>query len=178
VPIRCGQTTNRYGQYGDIYWQEILMPYVKNAPLFKCPSAGGWFYGYDLPSPYTPPDSYNCEGGIGLNWYCADIWLAADPSFGIVSYLGYSANEGSISAPASKAVLMETDRQPVAGPNEMPYMPTPITYQMWINTILAGGGPFGIERHNSVMNVLFADQHAKAQKGSQITPWVLDWRAP
>jgi prepilin-type N-terminal cleavage/methylation domain-containing protein/prepilin-type processing-associated H-X9-DG protein len=178
VPVRCGRTTNRFGQWGDIYWQEILMPYVKNVPIYKCPSAGGFFYGYDYPSQYSPPDAYNCEGGIGLNWYSAGIWLPYDPANGFVGFLGYAATSGSITRPADKAVLMETNVQPVSGPNENAYMSPPITYDMWMYAMLAGGGPFGIQRHNEVMNVLFADMHAKAMKGMQITRDVLDWRAP
>jgi prepilin-type N-terminal cleavage/methylation domain-containing protein/prepilin-type processing-associated H-X9-DG protein len=177
VPVRAGLITNRFGQYGDVWWAELLMPYVKNTQIFMCPSAPiGHFYGYDAPSPYSPPDAFNCEGGIGINWFPADLMYVADPVNGIVPVLGYSSSVGSINRPADKAVLMETNVQPVSGPNENWYMSPPITHDVWIQTMLAGGGPFGIERHNGMMNVLFADTHAKAMKGTMLSVDVIDWR--
>ncbi|MBD3173747.1 MAG: prepilin-type N-terminal cleavage/methylation domain-containing protein [Armatimonadia bacterium] len=179
LPIRAGQTTNQFGQFGDIWWAEILMPYVKNTQIYKCPSAPlTQFYGYEQPSPYSPPDAYNCEGGIGLNWYPADVMYVANPGLGIPPFLGYSSTLGSIDRSADKAVLMETNVQPVSGPNENWYMSPPITHQIWMQSILSGGGPFGIERHNGMMNVLFADSHAKAMKGSMLSLDVIDWRRP
>lgn len=173
-PVWCGEKYNRFGQYGVVWWQELVMSYVKNPPVFKCPSAGGNFYGYE--APYPPggpmPISFACEAGIGMNWYSA---LQYDDGSIIRPYLGFGFGEGAIPRPADKALLMETDMLAAAGPNSL----FGIDYNTWLTYTINGGWAYGKERHNDIMNVLFADQHAKAVKAMMLTrDGSLDLRAP
>jgi prepilin-type N-terminal cleavage/methylation domain-containing protein len=186
-PIWSGVATNQYGQTGVVWWPEVVYPYTKNEQIFVCPSAGGRYYGRSGGAcpPYPQPASYVVEGGIGYNWFEARVQPGAVAGF---TDFVIDATLGSIDNVADHIVLGETDRLGLFGPDRWfdadptnggdPYYDgSGAAY--WVSRTRAdmgGGYEYGKERHNEVMNILYADQHAKSRKAMQLQPAMFRWR--
>ncbi len=183
-PVYSGWETNPLGQTGTVYWCELIYSYVKNEGIYICPSAGGAYYGHTSLCPaYPTPAAYVCEGGLGFNWFGSRV--VVDPSGAYTSLLS-GATLGSSADPVSQIMFGETDRLgtfgpthlsdsiPPSDPNELRLYP----FDYWMDatrTDVGGGWYHGKERHNEVMNIAYADGHAKARKAMQIQAYMFDW---
>lgn len=166
VPGNLGNYTNKYGQTDRVWWQGLIMPYVKNVRVFACPSANvadANYWGELVPSPAPGDSSYRFESGIGLNWYVPAGYTGTDQGlWNIIS-------DAQVTRPADTVVLLETNLAVVGGPN-----PTQgVTYQSWVaNTIGSNTGwYFGQCRHGGKdggMNFSFYDGHVKHSPPSRI----------
>jgi prepilin-type processing-associated H-X9-DG protein len=144
-------------------WMEVCQPYVKNWPVFKCPSFDVNIWGVTnsdgLPSsaPQCGPDGAtlrshnNGYGGYALN--VARI-CGCDPAqlyWGPGSHPWRTTKDSSINSPSGTGMVFETTWcRFVCGPWHMGGF----------------GGPFGPQHaergsHNDGQNVLFADGHVK-----------------
>lgn len=159
VPGNLGNYTNKYGQTSRIWWQGLIMPYVKNAKVFTCPSANpadGNYWGELAPSPAPADSSYRFESGIGLNWYI--------PAGGPQTDQGYWAfiSDAQVTRPADTILVLETNLAVVGGPCPA----IGVTYQDWQNNTSGSdqGWYFGINRHGGRqggMNFGYYDGHVK-----------------
>jgi len=170
VPGNLGNYTNKYGQTARIWWQGMIMPYVKNARVFACPSASvadGNFWGELAPSPAPADSSYRFESGIGYNWY-----IPADaPDIGGTDQ-GYwlVLSDAQITRPSDTITLLETGLAVVGGPCPK----IGISYAQWLNETQArnSGWYFGVNRHGGKdggMNFAYYDGHVKYSPARRTT---------
>lgn len=168
VPGNLGNYTNKYGQTARVWWQGLIMPYVKNARVFTCPSANapdGNYWGELAASPVPTDSSYRFETGIGLNWYIP----AGQGYAGTDQGLWYQISDAQVTKPADTIVLLETNMAVVGGPSPA----IGYTYQSWLtNTIASNAGwYFGQCRHGGKdggMNFAFYDGHVKYSPPTRI----------
>jgi len=171
-----GYFVNKYGEGpGRFWWQYGIQPYVKNAPIFACPSVANPVFGGEtapVSSWINPADSsYRYESGIALNWYTPQYTDAGQWGMAIANQpVGSQAFGGVIDAdvkfPAERIVLLETANAVVGGPN--PGLATccgmATSYDNWRTGVEEStyGGYFGKARHSETMNTALYDGHAKA----------------
>jgi prepilin-type N-terminal cleavage/methylation domain-containing protein/prepilin-type processing-associated H-X9-DG protein len=168
VPGNLGNYTNKYGQTDRIWWQGLIMPYVKNARVFACPSAtvpDSNYWGELVVSPAPGDSSYRFETGIGLNWYVASGGPQTDA--GLWAFI----SDAQVTRPADTITLLETNLAVVGGPN--PALGAGYSYQAWLqNTIASNAGwYFGQCRHGGKdggMNFAYYDGHVKYSPPSRI----------
>ena len=160
VPNWSGLSVDKWGNGpGRIWWQGLLMPYVKNIQIFACPSfSDPHFYGETEPYP-TPTDSvYRFHAGYGINWYET---IASDRG------MWARISDADVQSVAKKIVVLESSNV-VGGPN--PGLGSGYDYSTWLTTTLQPGGAWwGQPRHSDGMNVLYYDGHVKWMKPNNMT---------
>ncbi|MGI5819354.1 MAG: DUF1559 domain-containing protein [Armatimonadota bacterium] len=147
------------GQSPRTRWPDYIYPYTRNTQLFLCPSAGG-----DVFAKVFAHDPGQFFGGYGYNY----------------QYLGnsrdivrFTASDAQITDPARTVVVADTAG--VNGGIAGEYVvdpPLPSSHGSggesgFYARTEDGGGPHGCrsvpaERHNGLVNVVFADGHAGA----------------
>ena len=170
VPGNLGNYTNKYGQTARIWWQGLLMPYVKNTGVYACPDlpvSAGNYWGELAPSPAPTDSSYRFETGVALNWYIPAGGPQTDQGY------WYFMSDAQVTKPADTVLLLETNNAVVGGPN--PALGSGYNYQNWL--INTSGSPtgwyFGQNRHggggkDGGMNFAFYDGHVKFSRPDRI----------
>lgn len=154
--------------FGHFRWPWLVLPYVKNMELFRCPSDGSR---YGSPTDYRDPanPSYGYLWGLfpnyGYNWW----YLAPDPTTSdpATASTGRSLGLGlaAVAAPAETVLLADSVWSPQGQPNTtvlgyfLIYPPS-----QWAGSPPVNGFSYGRvwPRHHEKANVLFADGHVQA----------------
>jgi prepilin-type N-terminal cleavage/methylation domain-containing protein/prepilin-type processing-associated H-X9-DG protein len=180
------------------WWQEPVLPYIKNIQIFAEPDTSSpWFIGelhsVNKDATWAAGDSsYRFESGVGLNWYTPPGW----PNVDDCGYWGCSSpgsaidglSDSDVVRPAERVMLGDSSAPPVIGPNEGFYKLDPggwaadITFDRWKNvedySATSWGYIAGASRHSKQMNVALFDGHIKARRKSSFKREELDLRAP
>ena len=139
----------------------LLHPYVKNAQVWKCPSAS--FATYSGP-PYCPTGtSLTLSYGVA----CYDTFALGSGCYYVCNPDGSSrrpgaVEEGQVAEPSEEVLLMDAPRSRISFGHL-----DPIAYPDYA----AGFG-----RHNGQANVLFGDGHVKSQQPTSLTADNFDYR--
>ncbi len=155
APCNCGSTIDKWGNGpGRIWWQGLIMPYVKNYQLFACPAfSNPRFYGETEPYPAPTDSTYRFHAGYGMNWYY--------PTGGVTDRgLWFYITEENIPKPAETIYVTESNGNIITGPNPGNSWP----YATWLSAVdAATDNRHGLWNaiHNGGANVLFYDGHVK-----------------
>lgn len=187
---------NKYGQDGRAYWQLGLMPYVRNLPLFACPSTWmRYYYGETIPSNRPGNSAYRFEVGIGLNWYLPAPGSPVGLAEGVQTNYGAwwpdsgwwgdgvrnGFTDADVQAPSRRIVFVDTNMEVVGGPcPALQSYAGMLSYAQWLEGEEGGafGGNFGLARHNGMTNLGYYDGHCKAARASQVPEIWFDLKAP
>jgi len=128
---------------GDYTWRSAILPYVKNAQIFQCPSKR-------MTTTFNGGLDYGTNGGYGVN---AVHWAANSPT------PPPGQSDGDVQYPATCIFLGETEGSEAFANDGS-------------NTHYADGGSAWAstanDRHNGVSNFGFCDGHAKAMPASKV----------
>ncbi|MBI3920898.1 MAG: DUF1559 domain-containing protein [Armatimonadetes bacterium] len=142
-------------------WADYIQPYVKNPQVFLCPSAPA--------SLVNKTFAYNTSiryGGYGYNYQYLGNSRSAPPN------LPFTAADADITSPSETVALADTNGVPGTNPVDGAYTVDPL-----LPSSRGSGNASGFygtsrstpaERHNGLVNVAFADGHAKAMKLSKL----------
>jgi prepilin-type N-terminal cleavage/methylation domain-containing protein/prepilin-type processing-associated H-X9-DG protein len=124
-------------------WAEYIMPYIKNKAVFQCPS----FKRTQAQMPYaTLPFSYNYNGAAGLGVSGSAMASVEAPSTTVLLYDGQGTMDCWWYAPDHASLISGIS---VANPASA----SPVA---WPQATMDS-----VRRHNSGVNVAFADGHSK-----------------
>ncbi|MCS6859625.1 MAG: DUF1559 domain-containing protein [Abditibacteriales bacterium] len=144
-------------------WPKALIPYVKNKPVYTCPSLPGAHWDRLLGA-YGPGFAYEFPSviGYGYNAYGLNDLPGDPPAVG--------KSLAQIDKPAETFAIVETRYYPPGHPSHVPdwgwyfaYPPAPrVGLLIWSQWLTAN-------RHQDGNHVVFADGHAKWQRYDFIT---------
>jgi prepilin-type N-terminal cleavage/methylation domain-containing protein/prepilin-type processing-associated H-X9-DG protein len=157
------------GGPGRIWFQALLMPYVKNYQLFECPSfnnpvyhAPAWANVPNSTPCISEPNSIRFQTGIGKNWF------RNDGSGTDAGYWNDWLKDSAILWPAELVEYADSDCI-VMGPHDLGQVANFQAGLSW---------PAGYFRHNEGMNCAFVDGHVKWLKPSAGTYRNIYYAAP
>lgn len=167
-PGAAGQTQpNNFGQFR---WPWLMLPYIKNMQLYRCPSESANFThascGGGCLDPANPFYGYlwGLFPNYGYNWgYLAPDATAAAPGAGSTS-LSRGVSLAAVNAPAETVMLVDSIWTPGGAPTTtvlgyfLVYPPN-----QWAGAPPVNGFSYGRvwPRHQQKANVVFADGHVK-----------------
>lgn len=125
----------------ELSWADLLLPYTKNVPIFKCPTDEGNNLGL----------SGQAITGAKLS-YALNYYFYRPPGGQPAQFATGGGSITSIPNPAGKIFIAETGTNPANG--QTPEIVRPDRY-------------WGFERHLGGANYVFADTHAKYKKMPQ-----------
>ncbi|MCS7300002.1 MAG: prepilin-type N-terminal cleavage/methylation domain-containing protein [Fimbriimonadales bacterium] len=132
-------------------WTAMIMPYVKNRDLFRCPEAADAEYGEVW--------SQRARLSYGLNWF----W-----GFPYQSSMDYVVSLSKVTRPAAAILVLDSVPIPPSADPLGGYMVTPFGFENRAR-VLPMNKPSGYAtRHNEGVVVTFADGHAKWFRGDQL----------
>lgn len=157
----------------DVYWYQVLQPYIKNKQVFICPTAGPILksdgtlqhsggYGYNIGGTAYTANGYNDWPGNGFG-YRAGYWMTSSGNGPLkISVIDEASETIMITDPASFGY--HSNGFSAVGYNASKYMP-----------VLHGGkvGPFADGESTTAPplegggNYLFADGHVKYLRATQ-----------
>jgi prepilin-type N-terminal cleavage/methylation domain-containing protein/prepilin-type processing-associated H-X9-DG protein len=167
--FRAAQGLTNPDNFGAFRWPWLVLPYVKEMPLFYCPS-DGTSYSDSQSGNYRDPNGpfYGYLWGLfpnfGYNWwYLAPDPTSADPAKARAD-LSLGVRLDDVRSPADTVLLADSVWTPQKEPQTMAlgyYLIYPPS--QWAGAPPLNGFSFGRvwPRHQNKVNVLFADGHVQ-----------------